>query len=103
MSASNESKACTACYWHRIVTCEPGKAELHACTNLVIIDLSIEDVIELEDGGDRVINCDIARRMGPSCGPRGAQYISGIRIWLCLRAHSRPASSSSISVAMSAP
>lgn len=30
-------------------------------------------------------------------------YISAIRIWLCLKAHSRPSSSSRISVFMSTP
>ena len=47
-------------------------------------------------------NPDVAQKLLAQMLPTAPEK-SGIRIWLCLEAHSRPDSSSSISVFMSAP
>lgn len=55
-----------------------------------------------EPGADPVVRGMLHKRGGGWCA-LGADFSTAIRIWLCLKAHSRPDSSSSISVFMSAP
>lgn len=73
---SIEFKACTDCYWHRRIPATHGNAGMHVCIHPYVRESMPEDVITSEADEHHYVNCDLARRMGGPCGPRGGAWVS---------------------------
>lgn len=76
MSESNGTTACTACCWHRRIPAPHDNAGLHVCIHPAVRTAMPNDVIASEAGKPLYVNCDLARRMGAACGPRGDEWTS---------------------------